>query len=566
MLVEPFMSWKSIFQIIFLFCIYIGTAKLGMSYFAFHPMNLAVLWIPSGIGLIGCLFFGYRFIPFVWLASFLANKDGLISSQHNLSLFQVYLSICLTASVDAFQSTLSYFFWNLKIRKNLTSTKDNFYFIVYVAFLSSLVSILLLGVVLYTFGYFDKLSEAEIFRTLLVITFGDTIGIFITVPMFMAWRKMSWKDISPHLLLWLVIFVSIQGIIIYQFPFLFFLSFLILIYIGYRFQIKGITLGVFVLYLSSVFMTKMGVGPFIQPGIFDSYIYLISFLIPFAILAEFITLQYQRLLANRFELEKKVLDRTKLLRAQVYEKNQAIDALHKSETLLSESNRTKDVFFSIIAHDLRNPLGSFKQITELLYSEFDSYSNEEKKDTIFEIQKAASRVYSLLEQLLDWARTQTGNMPFRPKEINLRTIVSSISEQMLVPIQKKGIQLLIEIPEKFSFIYADSEMIQAVLRNLISNSIKFTRENGLIKISASEEEDGVRIECMDNGVGMDSADLEKLFRLDAQLTSIGLEGEKGTGLGLILCHELIKLHGGEIWAKSEKGKGTTISFRLPDPK
>ncbi|TGL72220.1 ATP-binding protein [Leptospira jelokensis] len=560
------MRWKSIFKAIFLFSVYIATAKLGMSYFAFHPMNLAVLWIPSGIGLIGCLFFGYKFIPIVWLASFLANKDGLISSHNNLTDFQLYLSICLTASVDAFQSALAYFFWHLKIRKNLTSSKDNFYFIVYVAFLSSLVSILILGFILNSFGYFTKLSDSEIFRTLLVITFGDTIGIFITVPLFMAWRKVVWKEISPQLVVWIVVFVSIQAVIVYQFPFLFFLSFLILIYIGYKFQIKGVTLGVLFLYLSSVIMTRMGVGPFIQPGTFDSYIYLISFLIPFAILAEFITLQYQRLLANRFELEKKVLDRTKLLRAQVYEKNQAIDALHKSETLLSESNRTKDIFFSIIAHDLRNPLGSFKQITELLYSEFDTYSNSEKKEIIFEIQNAASRVYSLLVQLLDWARTQTGNMPFRPKEINLRSIVSKITDQMLGSVQKKGIRLSIEIPEKFSFIYADSEMIQAVLRNLISNSIKFTNENGWIQISASEEEDGVRIECKDNGVGMDAADLEKLFRLDAQLTSIGLEGEKGTGLGLILCHEFIKLHGGEIWATSEKGKGTTVSFRLPDPK
>ncbi|TGM73409.1 histidine kinase [Leptospira levettii] len=560
------MAWKSFLKGTFLFLTYIGSAKLGMEYFAFQPMNLAVLWIPSGIGLIGCIFFGYRFFPIVWLASFLANKDGLISSQFQLTQFQLYLSICLTASVDAFQSVLAYFFWTKKIRKNLNSTKDNFYFILYVAFLSSLISILLLGLVLNSFGYFHNLNINEIVRTLVVITFGDTIGIFITVPMFMAWRKLVWKELSLRLVFWTVLFIVFQAVIVYQFPYLFFLSFLILIYLGYRFQIKGVTLGVFLLYLSSVLMTRLGVGPFVQPVIFDSYIYLISFLIPYAILAEFITLQYQRLLYNRFELEKKVYDRTKLLRTQIFEKTQAIEALHKSEKLLSDSNRTKDIFFSIIAHDLRNPLGSFKQITELMYADFDTYTDSEKKETIFEIKKSASRVYSLLEQLLDWARTQTGNMPFRPKEINLRTIVSKITEQMTALIQKKGIQFTVEIPEKFSFVYADSEMIQAVLRNLISNSIKFTNDNGKIQISVSQDEDGVRIECKDNGVGMNSSDLEKLFRLDAQLTSIGLEGEKGTGLGLILCHEFVKLHGGEIWATSEKGKGTTVSFRLPDPK
>ncbi|TGL09763.1 histidine kinase [Leptospira levettii] len=560
------MAWKSFLKGTFLFLTYIGSAKLGMEYFAFQPMNLAVLWIPSGIGLVGCIFFGYRFFPIVWLASFLANKDGLISSQFQLTQFQLYLSICLTASVDAFQSVLAYFFWTKKIRKNLNSTKDNFYFILYVAFLSSLISILLLGLVLNSFGYFHKLNLTEILRTIVVITFGDTIGIFITVPMFMAWRKLVWKELSLPLVFWTIIFIVLQALIVYLFPYLFFLSFLILIYLGYRFQIKGVTLGVFLLYLSSVLMTRLGVGPFVQPVIFDSYIYLISFLIPYAILAEFITLQYQRLLYNRFELEKKVYDRTKLLRTQIFEKTQAIEALHKSEKLLSDSNRTKDIFFSIIAHDLRNPLGSFKQITELMYADFDTYTDSEKKETIFEIKKSASRVYSLLEQLLDWARTQTGNMPFRPKEINLRTIVSKITEQMTALIQKKGIQFTVEIPEKFSFVYADSEMIQAVLRNLISNSIKFTNDNGKIQISVSQDEDGVRIECKDNGVGMNSSDLEKLFRLDAQLTSIGLEGEKGTGLGLILCHEFVKLHGGEIWATSEKGKGTTVSFRLPDPK
>ncbi|MCW7504582.1 sensor histidine kinase [Leptospira paudalimensis] len=560
------MAWKSFLKGTFLFLTYIGSAKLGMEYFAFQPMNLAVLWIPSGIGLVGCIFFGYRFFPIVWVASFLANKDGLISSQFQLTQFELYLSICLTASVDAFQSVLAYYFWTKKIRKNLNSTKDNFYFIVYVAFLSSLISILLLGLVLNSFGYFHNLNLNEILRTLVVITFGDTIGIFITVPMFMAWRKLVWKELSLRLVFWTIIFIVFQAVIVYRFPYLFFLSFLILIYLGYRFQIKGVTLGVFLLYLSSVLMTRLGVGPFVQPVIFDSYIYLISFLIPYAILAEFITLQYQRLLYNRFELEKKVYDRTKLLRTQIFEKTQAIEALHKSEKLLSESNRTKDIFFSIIAHDLRNPLGSFKQITELMYADFDTYTDSEKRETVFEIKKSASRVYSLLEQLLDWARTQTGNMPFRPKEINLRTIVSKITEQMTAVIQKKGIQFTVEIPEKFSFVYADSEMIQAVLRNLISNSIKFTNDNGKIQISVSQEEDGVRIECKDNGVGMNSSDLEKLFRLDAQLTSIGLEGEKGTGLGLILCHEFVKLHGGEIWATSEKGKGTTVSFRLPDPK
>lgn len=558
------MNWKQSFKGFVLFLLYIGTAKLGMEFFSFQPVNLAVLWIPSGIGLIGCLFFGYRYLPVVWLASFLANKDGLISSQHGLDPFGLYLSIFLTAGVDTLQSTLAYTFWIKKIRKSLSSAKDNFYFVVYVCFLSSLISILCLGVILYSFGYFYKLNFSEIVRTLIVIIFGDTIGIFIVVPFFMAWRKFRFEDFSIKLILWTVAFILVQAVIVYHFPYLFFLSFLILIYLGYRFQIRGVTLGVFLLYLSSILMTRMGVGPFVYPGVFDSNIYLISFLIPFSILSEFITLQYQRLITYRFELEKKVFDRTKLLRKQVFEKNKAIEALHTSEKLLSESNRTKDIFFSIIAHDLRNPLGAFKQLTEIMYTDFDSHTDTEKKDTIFEIQNSASMLYGLLEQLLDWARTQTGNMPFRPKQVNLITLIAKIVDQVEPTVKKKSIRILTEIPSELAYVYADSEMIQAVLRNLITNSIKFTNEHGEIKITAKQDEDGIRVECQDNGIGMDSSDLEKLFRVDAQVTSIGLEGEKGTGLGLILCSEFIKLHGGEIWAKSEKGKGTTVSFRLPD--
>ncbi|MCW7494526.1 ATP-binding protein [Leptospira sp. 2 VSF19] len=558
------MNWKQFLKGFTLFLLYIGTAKLGMEFFSFQPVNLAVLWIPSGIGLIGCLSFGFRFLPIVWIASFLANKDGLIQSQHGLDQFNLYLSIGLTAGIDTLQSTLAYTFWIQKIRKNLNSAKDNFYFITYVCFLSSLISILCLGGILYYFGYFYQLNFPDITRTLIVITFGDTIGIFISVPLFMAWRKFRFEDLSIKLIIWATTFIFVQVIIVYHFPYLFFLSFLILIYLGYRFQIRGATLGVFLLYLSSILMTRLGVGPFVYSGEFDSYIYLISFLIPFSILAEFITLQYQRLIAYRFELEKKVFDRTKLLRKQVFEKNKAIEALHTSEKLLSESNRTKDIFFSIIAHDLRNPLGAFKQLTELLYSDFDLYSDSEKKETIYDIQNSASMLYGLLEQLLDWARTQTGTMPFRPKQINLISIVSKITEQVEATIKKKNIRLVMDIPSELAYVYADSEMIQAVLRNLITNSIKFTNDHGEIKIAVSQDEDGIRVDCQDNGIGMDRFDLEKLFRVDAQLTRIGLEGEKGTGLGLILCSEFIKLHGGEIWAISEKGKGTTVSFRLPE--
>lgn len=558
------MNWKQFLKGFVLFLLYIGTAKFGMEFFSFQPVNLAVLWIPSGIGLIGCLFFGYRFLPVIWIASFLANKDGLIQSQHGLDQFNLYMSISLTAGIDTLQSTLAYTFWIQKIRKSLNSAKDNFYFVTYVCFLSSLISILCLGGILYSFGYFYQLNFSDIVRTLIVITFGDTIGIFITVPFFMAWRKFRFEDLSIKLILWASTFIFFQIIIVYHFPYLFFLSFLILIFLGYRFQIRGVTLGVFLLYLFSILMTRLGVGPFVYPGEFDSYIYLISFLIPFSILSEFITLQYQRLITYRFELEKKVFDRTKLLRKQVFEKNKAIEALHTSEKLLSESNRTKDIFFSIIAHDLRNPLGAFKQLTELLYSDFDSYSDSEKRETIYDIQNSASMLYGLLEQLLDWARTQTGTMPFRPKQVNLIHIVSKITEQVESTIKKKNIHLVKDIPSELAYVYADSEMIQAVLRNLITNSIKFTGENGEIKISVKQDEDGIRVECQDNGIGMDRFDLEKLFRVDAQLTRIGLEGEKGTGLGLILCSEFIKLHGGEIWATSEKGKGTTVSFRLPE--
>jgi signal transduction histidine kinase len=543
------------------FVLYIITAKLGMQYLSLRPGNLTVLWFPSGIALIAVIVFGFRALPFIWLASFYSNYDGLFSSVNGLELWQIYLADAFSASCDTLQPAIAGFFWKRSIHSQLNTTSDFYKFILFVAFIPCLVAASLLGINLYSFHYFDKLTNEEIFRTIGVLAFGDTIGIYVTVPLYLFWRKPEFEGKFYIFVSLLLIQSTILFVVIRYFPFLYFLSFFVLILLGYFNRLKGITVGIFQLYLFSVVMTKMGIGPFIYPEIFLSYIYLISFLVPFSLLAEFMTILYTRVENHQLELEKKVLERTKLLRLQIIEKNKAIDALNLSESRLSESNKTKDKFFSIIAHDLKNPLSSYQQVTKMLIDEYSGYTEKQVLEVLGQISDSSEKVYQLLEHLLDWARTQTHTIPFMPKEINLFNLAVECLTEADHKIKAKKIQACV-IGTHSAYCHIDESMIRLVIRNLISNALKFTKANGTIEISISEKDHEVQLECRDTGVGMDSEGVEKLFRIDAQYKSLGLDGETGTGLGLILCKEFIAKHNGQIWAESNLGQGTKVSFRI----
>ncbi len=244
------------------------------------------------------------------------------------------------------------------------------------------------------------------------------------------------------------------------------------------------------------------------------------------------------------------------------DKKYADEKIRESEKELKKSNADKDKFFSIISHDLKSPFQGIMGMSDLLNESLDELTNEEQVEFNGLLNNSIKNVYALIEQLLEWSRVQTGRMEHNPQIVNLKRIYSNVTSVALISAQKKGITIKYEVDENLT-VFADSMMVETVLRNLIANAIKFTLSKGKIEISAKQTEDKVLIKIKDSGIGMTEDIQEKLFKIEEHHTSLGTEGEKGTGLGLILCKDLIEKNEGEIWVESELRIGSTFYFTLP---
>jgi len=229
---------------------------------------------------------------------------------------------------------------------------------------------------------------------------------------------------------------------------------------------------------------------------------------------------------------------------------------------LRELNATKDKFFSIIAHDLKNPFNTLMGFSELMLMNMAAFKKEQIQEYINIIFTTSKNTYSLLENLLDWSHSQTGRIQMDPGYINLSRIVEENVSLMGSIAEKKGVMLVNNVDNKCTA-YADENMIKTVVRNLISNAIKFTPKGGEVTVSYSRDKDKMIISVTDTGVGIKPENLEKLFRIDVNFTLKGTDDEEGTGLGLILCKEFITRNKGEISVKSTFGKGSEFSFGIP---
>lgn len=237
------------------------------------------------------------------------------------------------------------------------------------------------------------------------------------------------------------------------------------------------------------------------------------------------------------------------------------EILEKNATL-SELNATKDRFFSIIAHDLRSPFSGILGFSELMLEQIQAKDYNGIEQYASNILKSSQRMMDLLTNLLEWARSQTDMIKFVPVEIDLVSFIKEIVSIFDETSAKKSVTILTEIPHGLQ-ISADAHMIGTVLRNLISNAVKFSARGGKIMVSASETPSEVIISVKDNGIGIEKSRLTKLFNPETNRATPGTDHEMGTGLGLILCKEFVEKHGGKIWAESPEGEGAVFSFTLP---
>ena len=240
-----------------------------------------------------------------------------------------------------------------------------------------------------------------------------------------------------------------------------------------------------------------------------------------------------------------------------------ITEIKDNELKLIELNATKDKFFSIIAHDLRSPFNSLLGLTKLLEDELPAMSQGQIQKIVVTMRKSATNLYSLLENLLEWSRLQRGFIPYTPEPILLLPKVMIETVLAVESANKKEIGLSYDIPEGL-IVVADENMLGAILRNLTSNSVKFTPKGGKVVISAKPiSGNWIEISVKDTGIGMNNDMVENLFKSDIDTGRQGTDHEPTTGLGLFICKDFVEKHGGKIWVESEIHMGTTFKFTLP---
>lgn len=243
----------------------------------------------------------------------------------------------------------------------------------------------------------------------------------------------------------------------------------------------------------------------------------------------------------------------------------AREELKKANQELHILNATKDKFFSIIAHDLRNPIQSLILASDLLRTHFDSFHEEKKKDYIERFYSNATLIAGLLENLLEWSNSQQGRLTVIPHRLYLARLTEESLQLAARQAEGKNIVITTSVPGDLEA-WGDQKMAQTILRNLIANAVKFTPRGGTIEINGRDAGDYAEISIADSGCGIDEETLAQLFRIDCHKTTPGADGEKGTGLGLILCKEFLEKNGGAITVSSRPGVGSTFVFTLPKKK
>jgi len=236
--------------------------------------------------------------------------------------------------------------------------------------------------------------------------------------------------------------------------------------------------------------------------------------------------------------------------------------IEKSENELRILNAAKNKFFSIIAHDLKNPFHTVMGYSYLLSKDYEQFTESERRKFATDIHHSTNNIFRLLQNLLEWSRSQTGRLIFTPREIEFKRIVENSVSVLQSLADQKHIRIEFNYNDDL-ILFADPQMIETVLRNLINNAIKFTPENGLIEITANQIDDQISICVKDSGTGISEEDARNLFLIDSTIKRKGTNNEDGSGLGLILCKEFVDKNNGKIWVNSTPDKGSSFFFTVP---
>ena len=241
------------------------------------------------------------------------------------------------------------------------------------------------------------------------------------------------------------------------------------------------------------------------------------------------------------------------------------ERIRSTNLQLKELNATKDKFFRIISHDLKNPFTSLLSISEMIHENYDLVEDQEKRTGIKKVHESVKHIYTLLENLLTWSKSQTNKIDFHAEIFNLTDLVEQSICLYSASAEKKEIKIILLNSEK-NLAFADQNMCSLIIRNLINNAIKFSEPKSQIEIDIQDKNDFLEVQITDHGIGIAKENIDKLFRIDLKYKSTGTAGEKGTGLGLLLCKEFVESNGGKIWVESTLGEGSTFHLHIPRSK
>jgi signal transduction histidine kinase len=282
--------------------------------------------------------------------------------------------------------------------------------------------------------------------------------------------------------------------------------------------------------------------------------------VAYFMLAVFLFILYIKTRERKHARERSILEEKVKVRTQLIEEQKS-EILNKN-TELNELNAAKDKFFSIIAHDLRNPFNAITGLTDILLINLDEVDTLKLQKTLQNIKGSSQQAHELLENLLLWARSQTGTITYRPEPVDMKVQAEEIIELVAVQAARKNIRIISDF-NSAGLIRGDLNMISTILRNLLTNALKFTPRNGEIRVSIFQENGFSIFSIKDNGVGIPADKMKHLFSIDTAHKTKGTDQEPGTGLGLILCKEFIEKHGGWLEVESEVGKGSEFRVIIP---
>jgi len=532
-------------QLIVSALLFFTAAKVGYS-FALYRDVVSLIWPPAGIALALVLVYGYRILPGIAVGSIIlsiANGSSFIYATGSL------LSQIAEPALGAF--LLSKFGFDKKISK----ITDIFKLI-----LLGAVTAPLLIALLETFTI--CISTQIHFGSCLNIYFGsfmgNAMGIIVMAPFMLAWAGTKYKDYKLKEYIEFLVMASglvVITLIVYGNYFiaqdsrpLAYLVFPFLIWASLRFEVKGASTAIFLISVIAAIGTVKGFGPFSDSSVYHGLLYLYVFLAATSITALILGTTSKiknsaqiSLKETQSQLEKRVKERTEKLEGMNYQ---------------------KDRLFSIISHDLRSPFQSLLGFSDFIVDDFDSLSKDEIKRYLGHIRDSARNVYSLIENLLHWSRIQSGKLEFNPIEVELGSEIEEVVKKMLPLYEKKNIRIINGINSQI-FFYADPYMLDILINNLLDNAIKFSHKGSDIEIKLDRDADYLILKIIDYGIGMSTEEIQKLFKIEIPLKKRGTADERGTGLGLLICKEIMNKHKGKIIIESEPGKGTTATVLFP---